>query len=224
MTTPAPSDDKRIAVWTDFRGVLTPPLKSTLKHYCQHREFTPAQLNEALHAVARMHNMPDAMAVLDSGVLNEEDWLASISQELAAQFNIIDALDGFRDDWWGDRRINSDWVKQLRQLRDAGAFVGVVSNLPAEWKMPFSEALAPYEFDHIAVSCDLGFRKPDWQMFAHLSEVAGVSPAKSILVDDLTANIAGAHAVGWKAYHFTDDSADAAQFCRTVMNQEEGTL
>ncbi|WP_052082984.1 MULTISPECIES: hypothetical protein [Nocardiaceae] len=213
-----PNYGHHIAIWTDFRGVLTPPLTSTLQHYCNDKQFTLGQLRSALVSVAAAFGAPDAMAVLDSGLLNEQDWLSAISSELRIQFQISDDLGDFRQQWWSDRRTNAEWIAELRALRTAGAFVGVVSNLPIEWRSEFFGHIDGADFDHIALSCDLGFRKPDREMFDHLSVISGVPREGSILVDDLNGNVTGARDAGWNSFLFTGDSLTAGQFCRQLLN------
>lgn len=207
----------RIAIWTDFRGVLTPPLASTLELYCRNRLFTLDQLREALAGVAQNYAAPDAMAVLDSGILSERTWLAAISDELLKRFGVSDALADFRKEWWSDRRTNSGWIAELQSLRNAGAFVGVVSNLPIEWREQFLENVDIKNFDAVILSCDLGFRKPDRRMFDHLSAVSGVPGARSILIDDLVTNTEGADEAGWKSFHFMGNGPAAGLFCRQIL-------
>ena len=52
-------------------------------------------------------------------------------------------------------------------------------------------------FDAVVVSCEVGCRKPDAEMFNHVTDRLGVAPDSVVLVDDLEANVDGARRAGW---------------------------
>jgi FMN phosphatase YigB (HAD superfamily) len=188
----------RTAIWTDFRGVMTPPLREGLRAYCEGKPFTPEQLGQCLRAIADRYGSPDGMAVLDSGVLSEREWTAEIEQELSARFGVDADLSGLGPDWWSDRRVDPEWLAALRSWRQAGAFVGVISNLPVDWKDDFADFLDWDElFDEVLLSCDLQARKPEAGMFRHAESRSGLPPESNVLVDDLDDNVAGARRAGW---------------------------
>ena len=188
----------RHAIWTDFRGVLTPPLREGLRRYCEGKEFAPEQLGQCLRAIAERHGCPDGMAVLDSGVLDEREWAGEIEQELSARFAVDADLSNLGAEWWSDRRLDDEWVSALRRWREAGAFVGLISNLPSDWKGHFA-GFAGWDgmFDGILLSCDAGARKPDVEMFRLAESRSGLPAVANVLVDDLDDNVAGARRAGW---------------------------
>lgn len=188
----------RYAVWTDFRGVLTPPLREGLLAYCAGKEFTPEQLGTCLRAIADRHGCPDGMAVLDSGVLTERQWAAEIERELSGRFGVEADLSRVGAEWWSDRRTDDEWLTALRTWRDAGIFVGMISNLPPDWKGHFAD-FASWDglFDEVLLSCDLGTRKPESAMFRLAESRSGLPPEANVLVDDLADNVAGARRAGW---------------------------
>ncbi|MDQ3787782.1 MAG: HAD-IA family hydrolase [Actinomycetota bacterium] len=191
----------RHAVWSDFRGVLTPPLAEGIRRFCHGREFTPDQLRECLRAIARRHHCPDGMAVLDSGVLDERRWTGEIERELAARYGVRADLSDFNAAWWDDRRVDHAWTAALRSWRRRGIFVGLVSNLPLDWKAglaAFTAASGLDElFDDVVLSCDVGVRKPDAALFRVAESRSGLPPRFNILADDLAGNVAGADQAGW---------------------------
>lgn len=186
------------AVWSDFRGVLTPPLAEGVRNFCDGREFTPAQLMACLRVIARRYDRPDGMAVLDSGILDERQWTLEIERELAALYGVRTDLSDFGADWWSDQRVDPDWVAAVRSWRARGIFVGLMSNLPVDWKAGFA-AFADFDelFDDVVLSCDVGARKPEPAIFREAESRSGLPPRFSILADDLTDNVAGARRAGW---------------------------
>ncbi|MEU3726611.1 HAD-IA family hydrolase [Streptomyces sp. NPDC031705] len=187
-----------LAIWSDFRGVLTPPLSEGVRRFCEGRNFTPEQIRRSLRAIGERHGCPDGMAVLDSGVLDERRWTAEIERELLDRFGITADLSDFRSRWWSDQRTDEDWVAALTEWRAAGAFIGLLSNLPAEWRTPLASFPAVADvFDDVLLSCDVGTRKPEADMFRLAEARTGLAPRFHVLADDLPENVAGARQAGW---------------------------
>ncbi len=199
------------AIWSDFRGVLTPPLAEGIRTFCEGRDFSPAQLVECLRMVGRRYGYVDPMAVLDTGILTERQWTREIEQSLAAGFGIGADLADFGADWWSDRRVDRYWVAAVQSWRARGTFVGLMSNLPVEWKPHFA-SFADFAglFDAVLLSCDVGARKPEAKIFQEAEARSGLASRFNILVDDLADNVAGARRAGWLGVHAGDEGAQGA--------------
>jgi putative hydrolase of the HAD superfamily len=215
------------AVWSDFRGVLTPPLAEGVRTFCAGREFTPAQLMASLRAIGRRHGQRDGMAVLDSGILDERRWTREIERELAANHGVRTDLSNFGADWWRDRRVDEDWVAAVASWRDRGIFVGLMSNLPVDWKAGFA-AFADFDalFDDVVLSCDVGARKPDPAIFEAARARSGVAPRHTVLADDLADNVAGARRAGWHGVLVSHDDTgtDAVGEVESFLGLAKGVL
>ncbi|MCG8917193.1 HAD-IA family hydrolase [Actinokineospora sp. PR83] len=202
---------RRLAVWSDFRGVYTPPLAEGVRRFCAGTAHTPAQVVECLRAIAARHGCPDGMAVLDSGVLDERSWTREIERELVERFDVTADLSGFAARWWSDQRVDRAWVAALRRWRGAGVFVGLLSNLPVEWKGYLATFPGVADtFDAVLLSCDVGTRKPDAEMFRLAAARSGLDPRSTVLVDDLVENVAGARRAGWLGVVSGGESTRAA--------------
>jgi FMN phosphatase YigB (HAD superfamily) len=218
------------AIWSDFRGVLTPPLAEGIRTFCAGREFGPVQLVECLRMIGRRYGCADGMTVLDTGLLNERQWTREIERGLAATFGISADLADFGAGWWSDRRVDPDWVAAVESWRDRGIFVGLVSNLPVEWKPHFASFADFAElFDAVLLSCDVGARKPEARIFQEAESRSGLEARFNILVDDLTDNVAGARRVGWLGVHAGDGGtrcavAEIESILRTPDTQHEGVV
>ena len=62
-------------------------------------------------------------------------------------------------------------------------------------------------FEVIVISGDVGVNKPDRRIFEHLVERFGLEPATALFIDDSSANVATAAALGFRAIQFTDAAA-----------------
>ena len=99
-------------------------------------------------------------------------------------------------------------VDVLAELRAAGLRLVALSNWSAEL---FPVALERFDFlawfEGILISGEVGVNKPDPQIFEHLVERFGIEPATAIFIDDSSANVDTAAALGFGAIQFTDDAA-----------------
>jgi putative hydrolase of the HAD superfamily len=205
----------RLAVWTDFGGVLTPPVDVTFRDFT-HRVGVPLHaLKEAMRLVGEAHGT-DSMGVLDIPLLSEEDWAREVERELEHTFGIVVDLMNFGDRWFDRRPANRTWVEELAALRSRGAFIGLLSNLPPSWERHRSHMVDDSHFDDIVCSYAVGARKPDPEIFRIAAERAGRRPHECVLVDDLEKNCAGAMAAGWQAVHFRN-AVQAAREVRALL-------
>ncbi|ANP48284.1 putative hydrolase of the HAD superfamily [Streptomyces griseochromogenes] len=214
---------RRIAVWTDFGGVLTPPISHTMASFCKAQGLDPQALGQALEKVTARYGTRDVMEPIDTPLVSEEEWLAQISEVLAADHGITGKrLTTLADTWFDGRETNHAWVSVLRGARAAGAFVGMLSNMVPTWDAHWRRMVDADElFDDVLLSFEAGRRKPSPGMFALAAERAGADPADCVLVDDLAHNCAGAEAAGWQAIHFTDTTV-AAERLDALLSVADG--
>lgn len=202
-----------VFVWTDFGGVLTPPISTSMQAFCSNQGITFADLQAALQRVGKRHGVDDPMALIDTSIMTEREWLAELSAELQGAFH----LDTLADVWFDNRPPNRDWIKQLRMLRANGIGVGMISNMVPTWDAHWRRMLGEVDiFEHIVLSFEVGHRKPEKEIFHHAAKLAGIPPSDCILIDDLDVNCSGARAAGWKAMEFKTAEA-AAKSLRELL-------
>ena len=99
-------------------------------------------------------------------------------------------------------------VDVLAELRAAGVRLLALSNWSAE---TFPVARERFDFlawfEEIVISGDVGVNKPDRRMFDHLTEHFGVEPPAALFIDDSSANVDAAKALGFGVIQFTDATA-----------------
>jgi putative hydrolase of the HAD superfamily len=205
------------AIWTDFGGVLTPPIGQTLTDFCAKTDVAPEPLVRAMMKVAASYGTDDIMLPIDTPLVSEPDWVAQIAAVLAEDFQIRLGVSTLADVWFGDRPANEAWVARLRQARADGLFVGMLSNMPPAWDRHWRRMVDPDAlFDDVVLSFEVGYRKPDRAIFEVAIARSGVRPAECLFVDDLEKNCAGAVATGLQALHFTDTTAAIAELDRLL--------
>ncbi|MFE0178858.1 HAD-IA family hydrolase [Streptomyces sp. NPDC059002] len=199
------------AIWTDFRGVLTPPLRDTMDAFSRRLGLTLEQLTGAMRAVGDTYGQ-DMMAPLDIPLVSEAEWAKQVEAALVARYGVEADLSDFGVKWFEHREINEAWLERIRRAHDAGVFVGLISNMPPEWDRHWRTMIAPEGlFDELLLSFQAGLRKPDAEIYARAEKLADAAPHECVLIDDTAVNCTGAEAVGWQAIHFTDTAAAIAR-------------
>lgn len=119
--------------------------------------------------------------------------------------------------WRPTHRLEPSIIGLLDALRERGLKVGLISNLfdpPSLMRELFAEIGLLQRLDAIAVSAEVGKRKPHRAIFDSALEQAGVAPAEAVMVGDrLREDVGGAQAVGMAAiqalWFLQDDSGSA---------------
>jgi putative hydrolase of the HAD superfamily len=150
---------------------------------------------------------------VDSGERDEPEYWRDI-EDLARQtvpgLHLYDAL---RELGWEGRGrpvvvgLLADIPKRYRQAvltNDATKFLGVGWKDTWEYKR---------YFERIVDSLDIGVRKPDPASYTAAVVALGADPARTLFIDDLTANVEGARSAGLQAFRFdtTDPAASVAE-------------
>jgi len=99
-------------------------------------------------------------------------------------------------------------VDLLADLRIAGVRLLALSNWSAEM---FPVARERFDFlawfEGIVISGEVGVNKPDRRIFEHLVEQFAIEPAAALFIDDSSANVEAAAALGFRTIQFTNARA-----------------
>ncbi|WP_159943608.1 MULTISPECIES: HAD family phosphatase [unclassified Nocardiopsis] len=210
------------AVWTDFGGVLTPPIAETMQKFCARMDIDAHALLTVIGEVTESFGTSDYMEPIDTPMVTEAEWLARIGALLRERYGVDRRITTLADDWFEDRETNLAWVEQLTALRARGVFVGMLSNMVPTWDGHWRRMVDPDAlFDDVVMSFEVGARKPQARMFELAARRAGVPAERCVLVDDNEGNCEGARAAGWHAIHFRDTAGAAAELARLVGSPTE---
>ncbi|MFE2056497.1 HAD family hydrolase [Streptomyces sp. NPDC056465] len=89
-------------------------------------------------------------------------------------------------------------VGLLRVLRDAGLKTALLSN---SWGHTYDRRGWDGLFDTVVISCEVGLRKPEPEIFRHTARLLDLRPEECVLVDDLGSNVRAARACGLAGVH-----------------------
>lgn len=84
------------------------------------------------------------------------------------------------------------------------ATVGVLSNTIQEHALILQKEGVYKGFNPVVLSCQVGMRKPNLDIYQKAAQLARTSPSKCLLIDDLPENVEGAQKAGYQALLYRD--------------------
>ncbi len=152
---------------------------------------------------------------MDRGKESEQAYLQRMKQELGLKGNAIQILGNFFFDKF---RLDHDLMAFIRQshLKLKTALCSNYSDrlrpsLDVKWKVADA-------FDVIIISCEVGYIKPERQIYQMTLEKLDLQPSDVIFIDDNQKNVEGACAMGMNAILFKKTSQTIAEinaFCES---------
>lgn len=110
-------------------------------------------------------------------------------------------INDLRRDYFSGDRINYRLVTLIRELRELGYPIALLSNESLELPTRLRELDLDDLFDHVLISAQIGVMKPDPTAFRVALQTLGVAPHEAIFVDDMLSNVRGAQQLGIQAIH-----------------------
>lgn len=117
-----------------------------------------------------------------------------------------DNTEELRRDYFSGDRLNHRLVQLIRNLREDGYRVALLSNDSLELENRLHQLEIHPLFDHILISAQMGVMKPDPTAFRAALHAIQAAPHEVVLVDDTLANVRAAQALGLHAILFRPDT------------------
>lgn len=150
-------------------------------------------------AVAFWRSYWDLRLDYDKGLPDADYWSGVLGRAATqAESETLTALDIA-----GWSHVDERVVALLPQLAASGVRLGLLSNAPTAISRAMERAPWTGHFASLTFSADLGVAKPEQEAYAAAARALQVEPADIVFVDDRAENVAGAHAFGMAAIHYT---------------------
>jgi putative hydrolase of the HAD superfamily len=108
-------------------------------------------------------------------------------------------------------------VRILEELAAAKVKLYVLSNMPVTTYHFLMKRDGFFRhFDHMVISGAINMLKPEPEIYAHLVEKTGITPAESVFIDDLERNVVAARAAGLHAIRFASPEQCRAELRRLL--------
>jgi putative hydrolase of the HAD superfamily len=199
-------------VITDWGGVLTTPILSTVQAWIQadgidwssYRTVMRSWIAEAYEA----NGTPNPVHTLERGECSGAEFEQLLAARLLRTDGEAVAAEGLLQRMFAASARVPAMYDVIRALRGAGLRTALLSN---SWGCDeYPRADFPGLFDTVVISGECGMRKPEPGIFLHTAEIMGLEPRECVFVDDIEANVAAAEACGMTGVHHTEAAQTAA--------------
>lgn len=155
-----------------------------------------------LHRATALH-----LGELEKGAIPSEQYWERVSLSISESGGRAVAPWKFKGFWEGllmdSFRIHSDVIDLVRRLKSR-VRVGVISNVIKDHAVILQREKVYDHFNPVVLSCKVGLRKPEPEIFAKAAELAKTKPERCLLADDDRRNVEAAEKAGFRAYHYTN--------------------
>ena len=208
------------AVVSDFGGVLTTPLIETFAALQEQDGLDPGAMRAALQ---RLTESTGAHPVheLETGRMTERDFLAALGAQLRADLGRDVEMHTFAERYFAHLRPNEPMLAFLRELRDRGYRLAMLTNNVRAWEARWRAMLPVDElFEVVVDSAFVGLRKPDPAIYRLTCDRLGVAPDRCLFVDDVEVNCTAAADLGMAAVVFRSNEQAIAEM-RDVLARDQ---
>ncbi len=194
------------ALISDFGGVLTSPLIEAFAAYQEHSGVRFEDLGRAMQAATEARGGEHPLFLLEKGLISEAEFLHRLEEQLPDGTR----LEGFRDTYFDALHPNEELIAFMRELRDRGLRMAMLTNNVREWEPHWRSKLPDIDeiFELVVDSAFVGMRKPEPEIY-HLTLErmgGGLTPEDCVFLDDLELNVEAARALGMRAVRYESNA------------------
>ena len=208
------------AVISDFGGVLTTPLFQTFAALNEEDDLDAGAMGGALRRIAERDGA-HPLHELECGRMTEHDFLAAIAAQLREDLGRDVEMHTFAERYFAHLQPNAEMVAFLRELRDRGYRLAMLTNNVREWE-PRWRAMLPVDelFEVVVDSAFVGMRKPDPAIYRLTCERLGVPAERCLFVDDVAVNCETARDLGMTAVLFRSSEQAIAEMREALGDRQ----
>jgi epoxide hydrolase-like predicted phosphatase len=190
-------------VISDFGGVLTTPLIECFLAYQRQSGIGLEDLGKAMARVMEEDGGRHPLFELEKGAITEEHFTRRLGDALGRP------LGPMREIYFENLHPNEPMIGLMRELRDDGLRMGLLTNNVREWEPLWRSKLPDVDeiFEVIVDSAFVGMRKPDPAIYELTVERmgGGLRPEDCLFVDDVEVNCQAGAELGMTAVQFRDN-------------------
>ena len=199
-------------VITDWGGVLTTPILTTVKAWIQADDIDWESYRAIMRTwvieAYRPGSSRNPVHALERGECTAEEFERVLAAELIRVGGGPVLAQGLLRRMFAASVPVTAMYDTIRALRGAGFATALLSN---SWGCEeYPRADFPGLFDTVVISGEVGMRKPEEAIFLHAAQTLGLEPQECVFIDDIEANITAAVACGMTGVLHTEPAATAA--------------
>jgi len=180
----------------DWGGVIEMIEGGLIKKISQYLNVSEEDWNEAYYSLIYLFHT------------NQSSW-EGVANLVAKKFNATDEqishIQEMIKENRATRKINQELVEIIRSLKNKNYKIGLLSNNYVELRQEIQDLGLADLFDTIVISAEVGFYKPQPEIFQILFNKLGVQNNEVVFVDDTPNSLSGAKSIGYTSILFTDN-------------------
>ena len=190
---------------SDFGGVLTTPLGNSFAAWSRESGIPLEDLGVAMAAAAECHGS-HPLFLLERGAITQAEFIERLEAELGPGPDGGErSLDTMLDVYFEHLERNPEMIALMRDLRDRGLRMALLTNNVREWEPRWRALLPEIDeiFELVVDSAFVGMRKPEPEIYTlTLERLGGVEASECVFVDDIAINCEAAAELGMTAVVF----------------------
>ena len=192
------------ALVVDWGGVLTEPLEAVIRAWAEvdgvDFEHYVTVMREWLGTQQGELARDNPVAALERGEIEVPHFEAQLAARLGEVTGRSIGADGLLQRMFDQFEHAPAMAALVLRAKHAGLRTGLLSN---SWGNEYPREGWDQMFDAVVISGEVGMRKPEPEIFAHVLELLGVRAEETVFVDDLKPNISAAEELGLVCVHHT---------------------
>lgn len=139
----------------------------------------------------------------DQGVLTATQYWAEIERDVGATWHSARRHELWLADFRSWLAIDPPTLDVLLDLQRGGTRMAMLSNAARDFTSYYRYGMLGDLFEQVFTSSELGYLKPQPEIFRAVLEGLNARPAEVVFIDNLESNVRGAEEVGMTAHHYT---------------------
>jgi putative hydrolase of the HAD superfamily len=144
---------------------------------------------------------------LDQGTAGVAAYWHAIARDTGARWDEARVNELWTADFRSWLSVNPATLQLLADLRAGGTTLALLSNAGPDYGSYFRHGPLGDLFAACYVSGELGLLKPHPEIYRHVLDDLGITPAEAVFIDNRASNVAGAQALGITGHVFTGAAA-----------------
>ncbi|MFD3654014.1 HAD family hydrolase [Streptomyces sp. NPDC058620] len=199
---PAPGSASVSALIVDWGGVLTQSFNEAVAVWAAAEGVAAGEFDAVLGRLLGPDAVPDGgpnpFHRVERGELSAADFESALAALLRRTDGTPVPAAGLVQRMFAPFAMDPVMSGLLRRVREAGVPVALLSN---SWGHRYDREGWDELFDAVVISCEVGMRKPEPEIFRHTARLLDRRPEECVFVDDLGRNVRAASALGMATVH-----------------------
>lgn len=205
-------DQHRRALVVDWGGVLTGSVDSGVQRFLDGETFDLQAYAQVMGRwfgeIGRIEARLNPIHALERGEMSAPDFEQRLAREMGEITGVQYAPAGLIERMFRHFGHAHEMYALVRRARNHGIATALLSN---SWGNEYPREMWSDMFDVVVISGEVGFRKPEPEIFELTSDRLGVAASQCVFVDDLRHNVEAAVALGWVGVHHRTYAETAAE-------------